>query len=32
MFVEETFSEKNFGNATNLLNSEKRSLSAASII
>ena len=30
-FVEQTFSEMRFGNATNLLDSDKRSLSAASI-
>jgi len=31
LFVEQTFSEMKFGNATNLLDSDKRSLSAASI-
>ena len=31
LFVEQTFSEMKFGNATNLLDSDKRPLSAASI-
>ena len=31
LFVEQTFSEMKFGKATNLLDSDKRSLSAASI-
>ena len=31
LFVEQTLSETKFGNATNLLDSDQRSLSAASI-
>ena len=32
LFVEQIFSEMKFGNATNLLDSDKRSVGAASII